>query len=225
MTPYQTYHSAVYRNFKAIPPNAFREVVRYYEENEPVISKLDFEEYFEMTLTYTDALFECGKYREHLVMADPVLETVIRQNIFRIKGRDIFRETLLRKAASLYHTGHYHQAENVLGELIRIDPRNKACRLLLKRCFRRLWPRLVSVTRATAVFLALLLLLLTAIDFLFVKPFYPIFIPMVAAARNTLLIGGVVVFSAGEIYRHIRSELLVRKAVRLAIKNKLAGKH
>ena len=82
MTPYQTYHSAAYRRFKAIPPNAFREIVRYYEENETAVGQLDFEEYFEITLAYTEALFECGKYREHLVMADPVLETVIRQNIF-----------------------------------------------------------------------------------------------------------------------------------------------
>ncbi len=194
--------------------------MRYYEENESAISRLDFEEYFEMTLIYTDALFECGKYREHLVMADPVLETVIRQNIFKVNGRDIFRETLLRKAASLYHTCNYHQAESVLGELIRIDPKNKACRLLLKRCFRRLWPTLVSATRAVAVFLVLLLLLLTAIEFLFVKPFYPMFLPMVAAARNTMLIGGGIIFSFGEIYRYVRSELLVRKAVNLAVRKK-----
>ncbi|HMQ86767.1 MAG: hypothetical protein H6562_03030 [Lewinellaceae bacterium] len=220
MTPYQTYHSAAYRRFKAIPPNAFREIVRYYEENETAVGQLDFEEYFEITLAYTEALFECGKYREHLVMADPVLETVIRQNIFLVGDRDIFRDTLLRKGASLYHVGSYRRAEAVLGELIRIEPHNKACGLLLKRCCRKLCPGLVNITRAISVFLALVIILLLSVEFLFARPFYPIYVPLLSATSNTLLISGALILAGGEAYRYIRSELLVRKAIKLAARKK-----
>ena len=43
-----TYHSKVYRDFKEIESSAFRKIVRFYEDNELEIKKLDFDENFEL---------------------------------------------------------------------------------------------------------------------------------------------------------------------------------
>ena len=80
----QTYHSPIYRNFRAIDGSEHRRIVRFYERNEKSILLLDFEEYFELLVTYTKALFEISEYRKHLLMADVVVKTSILQNITHV---------------------------------------------------------------------------------------------------------------------------------------------
>ena len=81
MLPQSTYHSKEYRDFRAIEPGDWRGVVRFYEKNEAAIRGLDFEEYFELLLAYTDALSEIGAWQKHLLMADVVIEISVMENL------------------------------------------------------------------------------------------------------------------------------------------------
>ena len=72
-----TYHSKIYRDFKALDERAYRDMVRFYEEREDDIKGLEFQEFFELLFAYADALFEIGSYRKHLLLVDYVIECSI----------------------------------------------------------------------------------------------------------------------------------------------------
>ena len=54
----QTYQSPIYRNFRNIDSGEYRRIVRFYERHEKEILKLEFEEYIELLVAYTQALFD-----------------------------------------------------------------------------------------------------------------------------------------------------------------------
>ena len=66
----EIYRSKVYEGFKEIEPEAWREIIQFFEENEKRIKKLEFEEYFEVLIGYINALFEGEKLLKHLEIVD-----------------------------------------------------------------------------------------------------------------------------------------------------------
>ena len=112
-----TYHSRIFRDFKEIDAANHRRIIRFYEDKEEDIQRLDFEEYFQLIVAYVNALFEVGAYQKHLLMVDVVIEMTIVHNVERYKGEDIYEKMLFRKAASLYNIMEYAKAEYILREL------------------------------------------------------------------------------------------------------------
>ena len=108
-----TYHSRIFRDFKEIDAANHRRIIRFYEDKEEDIQRLDFEEYFQLIVAYVNALFEVGAYQKHLLMVDVVIEMTIVHNVERYKGEDIYEKMLFRKAASLYNIMEYAKAEYV----------------------------------------------------------------------------------------------------------------
>ena len=53
----EIYRSEIYEDFKEIEPNDYRELIHFFEINEKRIRKLEFEPYFEILVTYINALF------------------------------------------------------------------------------------------------------------------------------------------------------------------------
>lgn len=120
-----------YRNFKALDSADPLAIVRYYERHEDQLTALDQEQSFDCLATYADALFDAELYKKHLVMANYLLEVIIIENFITFRGEDIYQHTLLRKACSHVHMGNKEKAQDILEQLIRINPENKAARHVL----------------------------------------------------------------------------------------------
>lgn len=196
------YRLKLYRNFKAIDAKDYHGIARYYERFEQDIHLLDFEAYFDCVVCYTQALFEIGDYRKHLVMCDFLLETIIIQNVETWGGEDLYTKTLLAKASSLYHLQEYEKAAHLLQELIRISPETSAAKKLWKKCLMRQKPAWLMRTRAFAVGMLLFTALVIAVEFFVVGPFFSRYYLKVQFAHNLLLVSGVLLLFVGEL-RHL----------------------
>jgi len=188
----------LYRNFKAIEVHDFHGVVRYYERFEDGIRALDYDEWLDCTLAYTDALFETGNNGKHLVMCDHLLETLIMHNIDNWGGEDIFARTLFKKSASLYQLEEYAKAEHVLRELIKIYPDERVAIEFLQRCLLRQRPAWLFRVRAITVGLILFTTLLIAIEMLVIRAFFEAQVWWIQDLHNTLLILSVLLLGFGE---------------------------
>ncbi len=196
----------LYRNFKAIEAHDFHGLVRYYERFEDGIRALDYDEWLDCTLAYTDALFETGNNGKHLVMCDHLLETLIMHNIDNWGGEDLFARTLFKKAASLYQLQEYAKAEHVLRELIKIYPEERVAILFLNRCLLRQRPVWLFRIRAITIALILFTTLFIAVEMLVVRPFYEDQVWWVQATHNVLLISSVLLLGFGETWHAWQSK-------------------
>lgn len=199
------YRSKIYRDFRAIEPGEWRNIVRFYEEHEQEIRALDFEEYFEMMVTYTNSLFETGAYQKHLLMADAVIEASVMNNVKFLHGEDVLQQALFRKAASCFYLYDLEKTDYILRELLRIDPCDEDCVLFLKKCLRKMRPALVRQSRAAGMFLFLLSAAIICVEMLIVRSFYPGYIELAMAGRNAAFLLGIVVIAGGDVLHRWRT--------------------
>lgn len=215
-----TYHSRLYRDFKAIEPNAYRDIIRFYEEWEAKILELEFEECFDMMVAYANALFEIGNYRGYLLMVDPVIESSIQHNIATYQGEDIYRSLLFRKAAALFHCRETDGAEYILQELIHIDPYDSDCILFIKKCYRTRQNAIKRNSRAICVFMLLAAALLAGVEVLLIRPFFQNLTPDVEHTRYFLMIAGLLVLAFGELLLMWKAHHYTREMVHQLRKRK-----
>lgn len=194
----------LYRNFKALEINDFQGIIRFYEQFEDGIRALDFEEYFDCTLSYTNALFHTGNHGKHLVMCDHLLEVIIMQNIEHWGGEDVYAKTLFLKAASLFHLQEYARAEHVLRELVKIYPSDRMPCRFLEKCLLRQKPAWLMKTRAATVGIVLTAAAVIALEIFIVKPFFSNWEKPVIVLHNVLLGLDVFVFVSGEMFHALR---------------------
>ena len=216
-----TYHSSLYRNFREIEPADFRKIIRFFEENEQKIHQLDEEEHFDLLVAYVNALFEIGAYQKHLLMVDLVIEKTLDRNIRIHEGVDLFNKSLFKKAASLYNTMQYAKAEHILKELIKIHPGNEDALLFLKKCLRKKELGLTHYTRAAGIFLLLLTALVIAIELLFIRPFYEMYVNLVETTRISMFGMACIILFGGDLLHRWKSN---RKADRFVHKVKMDKK-
>jgi hypothetical protein len=188
----------LYRNFKALETNDFHGMVRYYEQFEDGIRSLDFEEYFDCSLVYTEALFQTGDHGKHVVMCDHLLETVIMHNIEYWGGEDLYAHLLFKKAASLYHLHEFPKAEHILRELVKINPWQRLPIRFLKTCLIRQRPSWLQKTRAATVVLVLATALVIALEIFVIKPFFSEWYSFSLIFHNVLFGSGIAVLTGGE---------------------------
>jgi tetratricopeptide (TPR) repeat protein len=210
----QTYHSQVFRNFKVIDALEYRKIVHFYERYEKSILQLEFEEYFEMVVAYTQALFEVESYRKHIMMADVVIETSISQNITHINKEEIFLSTLFQKAASYYQLQDFAKAEHTLKELIKLQPADPLSIRLLEKVFRDNRPTYIRYARAFAIFTFLIAALGVAIEVLIIRHFLPEWIMMTEWFRNGVFTLGVCALTIPELYHRWHVSDRVKKYVK-----------
>lgn len=200
-----TYHSKTYREFKSIHPESHREIIRFYDENEREIRKLDFEEYFDLLVAYVDALFVIGKYRQHLLMVDLVIEISIQRNIYNYNGQDLFFEMLNCKGLSFFYTYQYRQAENIFRQLIRINPEEKETVKYLEKSIRQAGASVQHWTRAVSIGLLFLAALVIGLEILFIRPFYEMYVWHFELGRTLLFVFACLAMGGGEWLHRYRS--------------------
>ena len=191
-------NSQVYREFKEIEAREYRTIVRFFEEFEQDIYHLRFEEYFELLLAYVDALFEIGAYANHLKTVDQLIEISINHNITFYKGEDIFFELVFKKAAAHYNLHQYDKAEQILRELIKIDPENKLAIRFLIKCVHHDQPKFLKQTRGTSVLIFLITAATISVELVFIRSLYSSYGSVIELLRNVLFILGWVVLLLGE---------------------------
>ncbi len=193
----------IYHNFKAIEPVEFREIVRFYEANERSIGKLDFEQYFELFTTYTDAVFATGAYNKHLRLVDSVIEISILQNIQYIESTDVYHNALFKKASSLYNIGAYDQAKHVIAELIKLNPWDENSILFLKKIERATRPQYLKDARAASILVFLVTSLIIAVEMLVIRSFYENYTALIENSRNVLLGIGIFLLAGAELVYYL----------------------
>lgn len=201
-----TYHSKIYKEFKAIAANEHLSIVRFYESYEADIPQLNFSEYFELLISYSDSLFEIGAYQSHVRVVDKAIQASILNNIKFYNGQDIYTELLFKKASSCYNLMDYTQAEHILRELIKITPYNEMAHRFLRKCLQRKQPEYLKNAKGLAILLLLLTALIIAVELLFIRTLLNDYTSIFEMVRNTtfvvsiLLIVGGIIFHRAEIY-------------------------
>ncbi len=189
-----------YHGFKAIDSGEFREKIHYVARNKTALRDLPVLEYAEVMDSYAEALFETGKFQQHIPLADHLVELAIEYNIDMINGRDLYYETLFQKAASLYNLDRMHDAMHILQELVRINPKHESARLFLINCHVEKQKRKLLFIRTISLVLILTSAVVIAVDLLLIRPLLPQFGQIVETTRNTLFISGTSILIMGEVW-------------------------
>lgn len=210
----------LYRNFKAIEVNDFYGIIRYYEQNEDGIRALDFDEYLDCTLAYTNGLFEVSDYGKYLVMCDHLLEVVIMQNVADWDGEDLYHRLLFKKAAALYHLLEYGKSERILREIIKIYPNDQLAALYLNKALLRQKPTWLFRARAATVAFALLAVIVIALEILAVPQFFPSLLQPMQIAHNFLVGLSLASISIGEASHTLGCRIKTIRLVQEARKKK-----
>ena len=215
-----TYRSKIYRGFKEIESNEYHSLVQYYEAHEKQIKQLDFSEFFDVLITYTEALFEVGSYQSHALMVNTAIEISIENNIKFYNKKDIFSELLFKKAASCFNLMKYQEAEHILRELIKINPQNEISIRFLNKCLNQTKPSFVRNAQAFSIVLFLLAALLISIEVIVVRPLFEAHTSTLELTRNGIFSFGVLVLMGAELAHRFTVKKKVDSFVNLARKKK-----
>ncbi len=199
MKPFPARHSETYLAFLALEAGAHKERIQYIEENFFKLRDLDADEYFDMMVLYGEALFESGEYARQAKLADHILEMSIARNIVQHRGRDVYFETLFKKAASLHNLDKLDQAVHILKELIKINPDHESSKLFLINCLIRQKKLLVRPYRNISLMLLLSSALVIALELIVIRRFWPQWTMIIEMVRNGLFVSGVILLIAGEV--------------------------
>jgi len=151
---------------------AFRDKVRFYEDNKSHIVNLDYEERIDVELDYALCLFEIGKYHKFLSKADSLIEVVITDNIFEYNGLNIYNDLLFKKGACLFNTGQYTKSEKILKAVAKLEPENNIVRILYGKCKRKQSRNWFDGVNVVAVFFLITAVVLSVIELLVIQQFY-----------------------------------------------------
>ena len=197
--------SETYEAFMAIEPGAYKEKIQYIEENFFMLRELHADEYFDMMVLYAEALFETGEYARQAKLADHILEMSIERNIITHRGRDIYFETLFKKAAALHNLDRIDQAVHILKELLKINPDHESSKLFLINCIIRQKKYSVRPYRTMSLITLLLSACVIAFELIFVRSIWPSWTNIIEMIRNGLFITGVILLISGEVMVRYRA--------------------
>ncbi len=210
----------LYRDFKSIGDHDPYGQIRFYEQHEAAIRRLELPAFFDCTLCYAQALMETGQPGKHIFMCDRLLELIIGENIHEWKGEDPYRQVLFDKALSLFRTGAHRDAEHVLRALVRLAPEDKMARRFLQTCLLHQKPAWLAYTRATSMVLLFATMLVIGAEIFFLQSFWPEVYKTALIAHNVLLFFALAVLGAGEFGHAGRCYLEAKAYARHARKRK-----
>jgi tetratricopeptide (TPR) repeat protein len=203
----------LYRDFRAISPHSPHSRIRFFEEHETGIRQLEEVEFFELLHAYADALFRTGAYAKFKLIADELIACCLDRHILNYRGEDLFQACIFRKGLACYFLMEYEQAVHLFQELIRIDPNNKVAEKALRRTLYRIKPGPVLNARALSVLLLFSAALVTALELIFVRHFYPDWASLTEVVRIGLFLLGIGILLGSDAYQHRQAWL---KAARFA---------
>ena len=197
-------HTNLYAHFKEVGGHSYRSVVQFWDQHKQEIQHLPIKRYFELLNEYGRALFELGKYKNYLNVAEEIIELSIEYNISTWEDKDVIRHTLVKKAAAHYHLFETDKSEHLLKELLKLQADHKAGRLLLERCMMRKKRHASHSWKAATVILMLSAAFVVAIELCIVRPLWEDWAGYFEISRNGLFILGLFVWASGELYHRMQ---------------------
>lgn len=161
-----------YIEFLKIRQDSYGDKIRFYEKHISIIQSLPEKENIELRLHYLLALFQVGAYKKYLDCVDPMVEFVIKENMFLFEGEDIYFQLLLNKASAHYNLFEIDQAFDVSRQLHKINATNPVNKLLLRRLFAKKFASSTRNIKALGIGLYFFSGFLIALQILLVEPFY-----------------------------------------------------
>lgn len=181
-------NNRVYLEYYKIEERNFQEKVSFFEKRKKEIELLVHKDKLELEIDYGLALFETGQYHKCLSLLPAQIEQVIIENIFELKGEDIYQKLLFKKAACHYNIGAPEKSDYILSELLRINPKNKNYTAFLKKCFRFRFMVEHRWISGLSIGLFLLVAAILTVELLIIRPFYNQYIFGVEIFRNSLFL-------------------------------------
>lgn len=209
----------IYLEFKELDKSSLRSVVHYFEKNKQYLDQLEDHEYFEVLVTYGNAIFDLGQYYKFIRVSDEILYLSIDQNIYEFEGEDIYCSILFKKAACHFNLDQKKKAEDILKEMIRIYPNNQYVRSFYKKVLKN-EKSLARHTRAIAIALILASAFIIAVELLVIRPFYSVWTEHIEISRILFFSLGFGVYILGELISHIRVEWKVYNEIQAIKKAK-----
>lgn len=161
---------------------------------------LTYAERVDIDLDYAICLFEIGKYHKYLSKADPLIETVIMDNIFTYNGGNIYNELLFKKAACLFNTGQLAKAESILKTIAKLEPDNSIARTLYGKCKRKQERDWYETVKAIAVVMLLSAVLIATMELVIVRSFFHELTSTFASIKIITAVLGIAALVGNEAY-------------------------
>ena len=189
-----------YFEYHRMGTKAFRDKVRFYEDNRSQVTQLKYEDRVDVDLDYILCLFEIGKYHKFLSKADSLIEVVIMDNIFDYNGINIYNDLLFKKAACLFNTGQYIKSEKVLKAIVKLEPENKLARTLYGKCKRKQGRDWYEGTKAVAMVMLISAISIALMELLIVRPFYNDYVATFSGMKIFFFVSGILSLIGNEVY-------------------------
>jgi len=204
-TESKAYSDATFEEFIAIESGDYREKVMFVDLNRDRLNALSLLDYVLVMNAYAEALFELGKFTEHIEVADELIELSIIHNVVTLGAKDLYQETLFQKAASLFNLDKLNEAIYILQELLRINSDNESARLFLINCHIRERQSTLQTTRKLSIITILLSACLIAFELLFVRTRFPEMTYSIELTRNIAFLFGTSILIGGELVVRYRA--------------------
>jgi tetratricopeptide (TPR) repeat protein len=179
---------------------AFRDKVRFYEDNRSIVNQLNYDDRIDIDLDYVLCLFEIGKYHKYLSKVDRLIEVTIVDNIYEYNGVNIYNDLLFKKAACLFNTGQYIKSEKVLKAIVKLEPENRLARTLYGKCKRKQGRDWYEGTKAVAMVLLMSAISIAFMELLIVRPFYNDYVATFSGMKIFFFVSGILSLIGNELY-------------------------
>ena len=217
--PFDLFTVDIFSSFKALDPSSYHEVIRFFENNHVELRDLYLDEYTEVLLAYSNALFETGNYKTYTKVSAELIELIRMHDVEHHDHEDLFERVLFKKAAAHYHLFELDDAEQILWELVKMNPSNGIAAYLLRKCRTKNQPSYLRWAKGISIVLFLLTALIIAIELLLVQPFFAKFSQTIQTIRLIIFIGGIFLLIAAEIGHRLIAYHSINRTI-LAIKSK-----
>ncbi len=202
-----------YFEFIEIDLDAHHEKVRFFEENRDEIYQLDFNYKIFIWCDYAISVFELGRYQEFIKLADELIPTVIKENIYRIRDVDIYTALLFRKGASLYNINKLEEAEYIFSELCKIE-KDIIHQKAWIQTMQRILKGNLRYLQAISVLLFILTAVIIAVELLVIRNFYPVFSQHFEMFRIGTFILGIAALVGLELYIRLKSAKMFKTRIK-----------
>ncbi len=183
-----SYDRSAYLRFREIQENAFRTKVKFVLEQRDQINKLRYRDKQFIELDFLICLFEIGDYERYLEFVDKEIESVIRNNIFRFKEKDIYYHLLQCKALALFNLFKDQECLKLTKEICAINGNSKIPRIIILKLMKRKKRKWSIRLNGLSIGLILMTAVILFVELIVIRPFYPEHSITIEMFRNTTIL-------------------------------------
>lgn len=203
--------SNVYVAFRSLPEKSWTDIIKLYESNQENIGFLSPAKRLDVLDMYLEALYEIKDFRKLKKEVRHLIYLSLSEEIPVEIGLPYYQAALFWKADACFQMREYKEAQHILEQLIRMNPKNTAYSSKLVKCFYWDKPDYIYRFRALAILLFFLAATIIIVEFLVVKPFYNDYLSSIMTLRTAVFLAALGIVGAIEILHWLWCEWTVWK--------------